>query len=71
MDNNMTDEEKEKFEEEQERLEEERYRLKELQEQQTAFYKWGKYFFMALTGAVALFVFAVIVGLLRGPMGFF
>ena len=38
MDNNMTDEEKEKLEEEQERLEEERYRLKELQEQQTAFY---------------------------------
>lgn len=56
MDNNMTDEEKEK--------------LKELQEEQLAFYKWGKYFFMAVTGAVALFVFMVVVAIFRGPMGF-
>ena len=50
---------------------EEKERLKELQEEQLAFYKGGKFFFMAVTGAVALFVFVVMVGLLRGPMGFF
>lgn len=53
--NNLSDEEKE--------------RLKELQEEQLAFYKWGKFFFMAVTGAVALFVFMVAVALVRGPMG--
>ncbi len=48
---------------------EEKDKLKELQEEQLAFYKWGKIFFITVSILAALIIFCVLVAVVRGPMG--